>query len=320
MLMAGRVKEINDACWNAREYRPDGIVSVGDVRDKAITPSVMGRKYFVPGMTEATFGIHDGYVIMIGAGTGVGKTDALSEQIAMQLDEEEEPIGTIFLETPAPDLVKRIAGKRKSKMFHIADGSWTQDELEEAVDEISSTNRLYLYDSFGSADWNQIRSVITHFAVGYKCKHIYLDHLTALAAMEDDEKKAIEQIMAELSGIAQQYGVVLWVVSHLATPEGKPHEEGGRVTIRHFKGSRAIGFWSHVMIGLERNQQDDDEYERTVTTFRILKYRDYGRAVGQTFRMAYDLETGRLHPAPAKDEAKQHGFTTDGPPISTEDF
>lgn len=56
------------------------------------------------------------------------------------------------------------------------------------------------------------------------------------------------------------------------------------------------------MFGLERNQQADDEYERQVTTFRILKDRYTGRATGNTLRLAYDQETGRLAIAPPQEE------------------
>src|SRR5690606_11763508 len=91
-----------------------------------------------------------------------------------------------------------------------------------------------------------------------------------------------------------------------ATPEGKPHEEGGRVMIRHFKGSRSIGFWSHYMFGLERNQQADDPVERTTTTFRILKDRHTGRATGQTFFLGYDPKEGMLFEKEAG--AEEYGF------------
>jgi twinkle protein len=95
---------------------------------------------------------------------------------------------------------------------------------------------------------------------------------------------------------------------HLTTPEGKPHEEGGRVTIRHFKGSRAIGFWSHFMFGLERNQQSEDEAERSTTTFRILKDRNTGNSTGQVFYLGYDRDNGRLHETEKPEEGRSHGF------------
>ena len=94
--------------------------------------------------------------------------------------------------------------------------------------------------------------------------------------------------------LAKELGLVFHCISHLATPDGKPHEEGGRVMLRHFKGSRAIGFWSHFAFGLERNQQAQDEDDRHVTSFRVLKDRYTGNSTGKTFDLFYDQETGLL--------------------------
>jgi twinkle protein len=86
----------------------------------------------------------------------------------------------------------------------------------------------------------------------------------------------------------------LFLVSHLATAEGKPHEEGGRVMLKHFRGSRAIGQWSNFVFGLERDQQEQDENLRHVSTLRILKDRYTGRSTGQCLYLGYTQETGRL--------------------------
>ena len=64
--------------------------------------------------------------------------------------------------------------------------------------------------------------------------------------------------------------------------------------MRHFKGSRAIGFWTHSAIGLERNQQAEEEDERFTTTIRLLKHRLNGEAVGRTFHVKYQASTGLL--------------------------
>ena len=98
----------------------------------------------------------------------------------------------------------------------------------------------------------------------------------------------------EIAGYEKELGIIIHLVSHLATPDGKPHEEGGRVMIRHFKGSRAIGFWCHFMFGMERNQQAEDMEERHTTTFRVLKDRLTGQSVGQCVYFEYDQETARL--------------------------
>ena len=126
----------------------------------------------------------------------------------------------------------------------------------------------------------------------------YIDHLTALATGQGtDERVELERITAAIAMLAKRLNVIITMVSHLATPEGKPHEEGGRVTIRHFKGSRAIGFWCHFMFGLERNQQAEDLVERQTTTFRILKDRYTGQSTGMTIPLNYNHETGKLFQA-----------------------
>jgi twinkle protein len=105
--------------------------------------------------------------------------------------------------------------------------------------------------------------------------------------------------MAEIAGLAQELEAFMWVVSHLATPEGKSHEEGGRVMARHLKGARAISHWAHYIIGLERNQQSDDEEERRTSIVRVLKDRFTGRANGFTFAAKYDFASGMLTEAQA---------------------
>jgi twinkle protein len=123
------------------------------------------------------------------------------------------------------------------------------------------------------------------------CRDIFLDHLTALAAsIDDDERKAIDKIMAELGTLVQQLDITIHYISHLATPEGKSHEEGGRVQERHFRGSRSIAYWSNFLFGLERDKQNTEG----VTTFRVLKDRYTGDANGVTFGLAYDRERGRM--------------------------
>jgi len=111
-----------------------------------------------------------------------------------------------------------------------------------------------------------------------------------------------------MAGLTQELNIIVHFISHLATPEGKPHEEGGRVMIRHFKGSRAIGFWCFFMFGLERSQQEPD----APTTLRCLKDRYTGQATGNTILLSYDKETGTLSEQQSEEQtAEDHGFEPD---------
>lgn len=289
-LKAGDVKAITTAVYQARAYRPDGIVGLSEIRDRVLTAPEVGRPWCFPRLTRVTYGRRLGDVIGLGAGSGVGKTDFFTQQIAFDVCDLQIPCGVLYLEQPVGETGKRIAGKEAGRRFWVPDDGWTTDELVAAYDRLQSTNRLFLYDSFGAADWPTISSKIRYFATALGCQHIYLDHLTALAAAEDDERKALEGIMAELAGMAKELNVVLHYVSHLSTPEGKPHEEGGRVMGRHFKGSRAIIFWSHFLMGLERDTQEPKQ----PTTLRVLKDRFTGQATGFTMGLAYNPSTGRL--------------------------
>lgn len=290
MLQAGKVKELSNALWQARVYRPDGIVSLDEIEDRVLAAPERGRSYPFEGVDRATFGRRPGEVIGLGGGSGCGKTDLFTTLITHDLMTLGLTVGVIYLEQSVGETGKRIAGKVAGKRFWVPDGSWSEAELRDTWKVLKDTQRLYLYDAFGSMDWETVKSRMRYMATSLGCHHIYLDHLTALAAAADDERTMLEKIMAELSGMAQELGVVIHFVSHLATPEGKPHEEGGRVQARHFKGSRAIIFWSHVLFGLERDTQTPE----APTVLRCLKHRQIGEANGKTWGIRYDCSTGLL--------------------------
>jgi twinkle protein len=194
------------------------------------------------------------------------------------------------------ETTRRLAGKVVQAPLHLPGREVAEEVKNAAYDALRGS--VMFYDSFGQTEWERVRSVIRHMNKAEDIRIFYLDHLTALADTAD-EKGSLEQLMKEISGLAQELEIIIHCVSHLTTPEkGLPHEEGGRVMIRHFKGSRAIGFWSHQMFGIERDTQADNAEDRN-TTFRILKCRQNGPANGKTIEYAYDEEKFLLVPVEA---------------------
>ena len=295
MLVANRGEEIINAMWGAKTYRPDGLVTLAEVRGEVLKAPEQGLPWYMPTLTKLTYGRRLGECYAFGAGTGVGKTDWLVQQIAFDITKLKEKVGVIFLEQQPVETVKRIAGKVAKQRFHVPRdvAGWNQADLESSLDLLQGSGALHLYDHFGSCDWQVIQSRIRYLARSEGVRLFYLDHLTALAAEVSDERRALEGIMANIGSMVKEMNIVLHFVSHLATPIGTPHEEGGRVMIRHFKGSRAIGFWSHFMFGLERDQQAGPE-DDGLTTFRVLKDRYTGDSTGKTFHITYDPPTGML--------------------------
>jgi twinkle protein len=294
MLVDGMVKEFVTAFWEAREYRPDGIVRLADIRERILTPPEMGLPWWLESLSKVTYGRRLGETYAFGAGTGIGKTDFLTQQIQYDVDVLGEKVGLFFLEQSPSETAKRVANKFAGKRFHVPMGagprtSWSRSSTGSRPTTASSSTTTSAPPT-GTSSRASSSTSPRPTASGI----FYLDHLTALAAAEEDERKALERIMADMAQLAKALNVIIHFVSHLATPDGKPHEEGGRVMIRHFKGSRAIGFWSHFMFGLERDTQAEDDAVKTITTFRVLKDRYTGTSTGKTFQLGYDSTTGLL--------------------------
>ncbi|NQZ19987.1 MAG: DNA primase, partial [Bdellovibrionales bacterium] len=172
-----------------------------------------------------------------------------------------------------------------------------EQERSDAIQKLQSSDCVYLYDHFGHDDYDAIRSVIRHMVLGYGCKVIFLDHITALTDGQGNEANALaEKMMKELSSMARELKFNLQVISHVRKSDNsrKPAEEGGRVKIDDLKGSGAVKQWSNFVIALERNQQSEDADEARTTTVRILKARGAGKNVGKTVKVKYLPETATL--------------------------
>jgi twinkle protein len=289
-LQNGKGKQLISSLWEAKPYRPDGVVDVASVIDDAAKPIQFGNPWPWPTLTGVTYGRRRKELYGFGGGTGCGKSTVFKLIALHVIEEEDLPVGLIFLEEPPAHTLKTMAGMKVGKRFHVPGVEYDESEIREALEEFK--NRVFLYDHFGSSGWENIKDKIRYMVRALGVRDIFLDHLTALAASIDtDERKAIDKIMAELAALTQELDCTIYYVSHLSTPEGKPHEEGGRVMEKHFRGSRSIAYWSHFLFGIERNKQDTEG----VITFRVLKDRYTGDAAGVTFGLCYERETGRLN-------------------------
>lgn len=289
LLKADELKAIVSAVWQAEPYSPSGFESFSSLADEIMKPVEWGKPWIYPELTEWTYGRRGGETYFFGAGTGVGKTDFFTQQAAADIRDGEK-VAMFSFEQPTKETATRLAGKYAGQQFHIPDAGWTDDQKREAIKRLSKTDCL-IYKHFGAADWDEVETRITALAMmGYQ--HFYIDHLTAFAAHADDERKMLEGTCADMAGLCQRLDVNFYVISHLATPDGTPHEEGGRVFIKHFKGSRAIGFWAHFMFGIERDTQAEDPAFQLRSRFRCLKDRYTGRATGNCLTQLYDPETG----------------------------
>lgn len=294
MLVAGRAEELVNALWKADRYRPDGIVVPQSLREQVLNGPKLGVPWPWESMTKQTYGRRNGEIITVAAGVGIGKTTFLLQITEDAITTRNEKVGLFFLEASPADTLLRLAGMHGRRTFHVPDSSWKQDELVAALDALSLDEKVFLYESHGAVKWAHIEERIRYLATVEDVTFFVLDNLTALSAAEDDERLGIDRIMAALGGLVTELNISLLLVTHLARPEGKSksHEEGGRVMLRHLRGSGAIAMWSSLVYGLERNQQS--KHFSDLTTVRCLKDRFTGRATGKLFGLLYQHDTGLL--------------------------
>jgi twinkle protein len=294
MLVNGRVKELLDAQWNAKPFRPDGIVS-GDELWELVSSDDVSESVPYPYhcLNEKTHGIRKGEIVTVTAGSGIGKS-ALTREIAFHLIKQGYRIGYIALEESVKRTALGLMGLELNKPIHLSTEGVTKDDLRDAYSSTLGNGLVYLYDHWGSTDSDNLLQRIRYLVRGCGCDYIFLDHLSIVVSGMDggDERRLIDNTMTKLRTLTEEVQCGMVLVSHLKRPSGdKGHEEGALTSLAQLRGSAAIAQLSDMVIGLERNQQDLDN--PNLTTVRILKNRWTGET-GVACHLTYSKETGRM--------------------------
>jgi twinkle protein len=123
--------------------------------------------------------------------------------------------------------------------------------------------------------------------------YLVLDHLSIVVSGQGDgdERRMIDNTMTKLRALVEETKLGLILVSHLKRPEGKGHEEGAATSLAQLRGSAAIAQLSDMVIGLERNQQELEDRNKTVV--RVLKNRFSGET-GIACALNYNPNTGAM--------------------------
>lgn len=295
-LMQQCSKDFVSAWWSAERYVPDGIVQGASLWDKLNKPKKPADvMYPFSGLNKLTYGIRKGELVMVTSGSGMGKSQFLREMAWMMLRNTDDNIGLMFLEENNEKTGLGLMSLAANKPLHLPDTEYTDAEYREAFDQTLGTNRLFLFDHFGSSNIDNIVNRVRYLARGCGCGFVFLDHISIVVSAQDngDERKALDEIMTKLRTLVQETGIGLVCVSHLKRPDGKGHEEGAATSLAQLRGSGSIAQLSDIVIGLERNGQAEDETERNTTKIRVLKNRFCG-LTGPCGAALYSRDTGRM--------------------------
>jgi len=294
MLLAGEAEELKSLLWKATPVRPDSILNASDLWEeltKEGASSVCPFPY--PLLDQFTRGFRKSQMVTIAAGSGTGKS-TICREFAHHFLKNKLTVGYIALEESVQRTMQGILGIELNKPLHLEDNIEDIDELKVAFDRLFGTEKLFLYDHFGSLDPDRLIEQIQYMATAEGVDVVILDHLTIVVSglADVDERRAIDITCTKLRQVVESTGVALILVSHLRRPQGVSHEQGQQVSTSDLRGSSAILQLSDLCISAERNQQGDPG-ERSELQLRVLKNRHTGMT-GPIDKLLYDQNTGRL--------------------------
>ena len=295
MLKERNVQGFIREWWNAKTYQPDGIIAGLDTWDSIVAQEdVKSIPYPWSCLNDMTYGFREKELVTITSGSGMGKSQIVRELEHYLLGATDDNIGILALEEDIPKTALGIMSIEANQTLHLS-RDFSREDKKVFWDKTLGTGRIYMFDHWGSTNEDNLLSRIRYMAKGLDCKWIILDHLSIVVSDQDngDERKAIDSIMTKLRQLVQETGVGLFLVSHLRRPSGKAHEDGGQISLAELRGSAAIAQLSDMVIGLERDQQNQDAQVRNTTTVRVLKNR-YAGLTGAACYLYYDKDTGRM--------------------------
>lgn len=302
-LLAKRSKDVIDAIWNASPYIPDGVVSakslLARIKSKQDVPS-----FALVGPLELqrkTKGVREGELLMITSGSGSGKSTYVRQNVYDWFYTQKIPTGVAMLEESVEETAQDIVGLHINKRVRQEPDSVTEEEFDNAFNELFDEDGLFLYDSFAESQEDRLIAKMHYMVKAQGCKVIVLDHISiVVSAMDDnsDERKTIDRLMTKLKTFAKTNGILMVVICHLKNPEkGKSHEEGRKISITDLRGSGALRQLSDTILALERDQQGEDP---DLVLVRVLKCRFTGDT-GEAGYMQYSKKTGRMEEAAPPD-------------------
>ena len=122
MLMANRVQEFTQAFWDAKVYRPDGIVAGTDTWEKLVnTRQVQSIPYPWDGLNEITRGHRPYELVTITSGSGMGKSQFIRELEYDLLQRTDANIGLLDLEEDVATTALGILSVASSRRLTLED-------------------------------------------------------------------------------------------------------------------------------------------------------------------------------------------------------
>jgi archaellum biogenesis ATPase FlaH len=226
MLNEGNSKQFVREFWRAREFSPSGIIGSGGLHD-LIVKELLLEKVPLPDFLWKlqklmAGGIPLGYIVLLAAATGIGKTTIINELVYFWIFNSPYRVGIISLELDAGQYGIAMLSR------HLGDKLNLYEDGQSAVDVVQQEGNLakglelytndYGEDRFvlldertGTVD--ELKKKILQMILQFDCKFIVIDPLTdAIDGMPEGDQAVF---MKWLKFIVKEYKVTILPVCHV---------------------------------------------------------------------------------------------------------
>lgn len=303
-------KRFVDALFRAEPPKQDGIIYGEEVwrrMENYIEPAYIPYPEEWEELCKKVGGIRESEITMFTGGSSSGKT-AYTRRIKHHiLRNTNWKIGEVELEERGE---KTWRGLMEAELRM----PWKEASAEQrraAYEATYGSQRIFTLDH--RSQFNRGQSLVAkfkHLHHAHGCKALFLDHVT-LAVNEFGDgvgNAAQDQMMNEFLEFVETTGCHLFLISHLRKTGqgGKSFEEGAVPSMDDLKGSGSLKQISFNIIGISRNLQHEDDYERNVSQLHVLKCRETGET-GRADRLYWDDDSKSLVPARDPEEHEEGG-------------
>lgn len=297
-VIQGRSKALYNSLFKKNKPKNTRLVFGEDLHEAAKEAAKYGDLTWPwDHINKDTRGIRYGETIYIGAGVKLGKSELVNSLAAHFIKKHGIKVFLAKPEEVNKKTYKLLAGKIVGRVFHDPDKEFDEAAYDKAGEILSG--KVGMVDLYQHIGWSSLKDDIIA-AIGWGAKAIFIDPITNLTSgMNSAEANVeLEKISQELSVIAKDHEVVIFIFAHLKAPEGNlskekrekyyrdgqyiglgtcPHESGGSVYSNQFAGSRAMMRSCNMMIGMEGNKDADlEEERRNIRHLVVLEDREFG--------------------------------------------
>jgi twinkle protein len=283
-LKAGKRDQFNREWWSAPGFTPSGLKLGREMWEEISEPKNYETvPYPWQGLNSQTYGIRLSEFVVVTAETGVGKTSVLKEiEHNIRKTNTDAGIGLLHLEETNADTALGLMSIEANLPLHLPDvrESVKKEELREYFDRAVNTDKLVVYDHFGSNSIQEILNKVRHMH-NLGCKYIILDHLSIVVSdQQGDERKQLDEISTKLKTLCMELNISVIAVIH-------QNRQGS------IRGTAGVEQLANIVIKLYREKLSEDPWRRNVVKLIIEKNRFCGRT-GPGAYLHYNEFTGRL--------------------------